>query len=254
MRVEERRSVTNAMGRVIYVSDDDPRGTALIEAGGNLNAGSQVMWAQLLAARSWDLVVDVGANYGEMLLGVDLPPGADIVAFEPDPAVRDHLERSLAEAGLRVDVRPEAVSSSVGTAEFLVDESWSGTSRLASGEAKRDGMARAEVSTTTLDTAFLDSTARSACIKVDVEGAEDLVLEGGALLFRRLDDVGLLIEIAHATAPQMLHWASEWRMYVLDLRSRQHIRVIPDGPEIDRLLAEPWVYRQDAILRPALDA
>jgi len=33
------------------------------------------MWQSLLAERPWTNVIDVGANYGEMLVGVELPRG-----------------------------------------------------------------------------------------------------------------------------------------------------------------------------------
>lgn len=248
------RSVTNAMGRTIYVCDEDPRGTALIEAGGDFNPGSLAMWGQLLRSRGWDLVVDVGANYGEMLLGVELPEAAEVVAFEPDPAVCAHLQASLAEAGVSVDVRAEALAATVGEAEFLVDPSWSGTSRLATGLGPDVGFRRALVPTTTLDAVFLSSTAKTACIKIDVEGAEDLVLQGGANLFRRLDDVAVLIEILHRSPEELVGWATTWRMYVFDLRSQQLIRVLPgDASETEHLLSQDWIYRQDAVLRPLLE-
>lgn len=253
-QVDVGRSVSNAMGRRIHVSDEDPRGTALIEAGGSFNPGSLAMWGQLLRSRAWDLVVDVGANYGEMLLGVEIPQTTEVVAFEPDPEVRAHLQASLADAGLLVDVRAEALAATVGEAEFLVDDSWSGTSRLATGDGSDEGLRRAVVPTTTLDAAFAASAARTACIKIDVEGAEDLVLRGGATLFRRLEDVALLIEILHRSAEELVAWATTWRMYVFDLRSQQLIRVVPgDAGDIERLLSQDWIYRQDAVLRPLVE-
>jgi FkbM family methyltransferase len=249
-QIEDTPAAINAAGRTIYVLEDDPRGQALIDAGGNLNAGSLAMWDELLQAGSWDLVVDIGANYGEMLLGVDLPPRAHVVAFEPDPRIRACLDRSVDGAGLAVEVRGEAVSAQVGEARFITDLSWSGTSRLATSPVTGAGEPSV-VATTTLDACFIESNAKAAVIKIDVEGAEDLVLEGGTSFLSRLRDVALLVEIAHRSPAELVDWSTHWRMYVFDLRSREFIRVLPGAvEEVERLLAQHWIYRQDAVLRP----
>ncbi|MFV0535336.1 MAG: hypothetical protein ACK5MR_17040, partial [Cumulibacter sp.] len=81
------------MGRRIYVAEGDARGDALIAAGGDFNPGSLHLWRQALELREWDVIVDVGANYGEMLLGVDLPVASRVIAYEPNPHVLPHLKR-----------------------------------------------------------------------------------------------------------------------------------------------------------------
>ena len=249
------RTVTNAKGRTIHLRDGDERADALLDSPGTLTQTTMAIWQGLLAERPWDLVVDVGANYGEMLLGVDLPPGAEVVAFEPEPRIRECLELSLRDAGLPVEVRPQAVSSEPGDVTFLVDDRWSGTSRLAAAEGPEADLRAVTVEATSLDVALLASEARTACIKIDVEGAEDLVLAGARGLVTRLDEVALLVEILHRQPEQLVAWARDWRMYVGDRRTAHLVRVPPgSAADIQVLLAQPWVYPQDAVLRAATGA
>jgi FkbM family methyltransferase len=53
------------------------------------------MWKLLIAADSWAHMIDVGANYGEMLVKVELTPAAKVIAVEPNPRVVPYLERTL---------------------------------------------------------------------------------------------------------------------------------------------------------------
>lgn len=245
--------VVNGLGHRIYVDPPDPRSEALRSAGGDLNPESLRLWRDLLGSDRWDLVVDVGANYGEMLLGVDLPTLATVIAFEPNEVVASHLSRSVREASLPVDVRLEALSDRVGEASFVVDTAWSGTSRLVSeGEVTdvhRSPLLR-RVSTTTLDEAIGLLGARRACMKIDVEGAEDLVLDGGQHVLSRLQELTIQIEILHRTPEEIASWTDVWRVYLRDVRTGALIRV--DGGRVEQLadlLDQPWIYRQDAVLR-----
>jgi hypothetical protein len=53
------------------------------------------MWRSLLAERPWTHVIDVGANYGEMLVGVELPRAATVIALEPNPfVILSHAEKT----------------------------------------------------------------------------------------------------------------------------------------------------------------
>ena len=60
---------------------------------------SRLQRACLLAERPWTHVIDVGANYGEMLVGVELPQAATVIALEPNPFVIPYLTRTPAGIG-----------------------------------------------------------------------------------------------------------------------------------------------------------
>lgn len=255
--VTDPYAVVNARGRRIYLDPGDPRAEVLKARNGDLNPHSLRLWQDLLGSRRWDVVVDVGANYGEMLLGVDLPPHATVLAFEPNDRVADHLARSLSEAGLAVDLQRMAVSDTAGEKAFLQHDRWSGSSHLLSAGPIAGGRVTdlaagptTLVPTTTLDEAIGPLGARRACLKVDVEGAEDQVLAGGRHIFPRLQEVAIHIEILHRTPEQIAAWTDDWRVYLYDLRTHALIRV--DGEVVERLaglLEQPWIYRQDAVLR-----
>ena len=121
-----------ANGRAIYINPQDGRGRSLVRRGGDVNPGSLVMWRSLLAERPWTHVIDVGANYGEMLVGVELPRAATVIALEPNPFVIPYLTRTLQQlSGVGVELMSKAASARSGTATLAIDRNWSGLSSIA---------------------------------------------------------------------------------------------------------------------------
>lgn len=127
-----------------------------------------------------DLFIDVGANVGSYSIWA-IEAGATVVALEPDPGAFDLLTRNIALNGYQADIRSVAVSDHAGTARFSIGLGV--LNHLVGGGEGR------EVETVTLDDVLGDRTA--AGVKVDVEGAEALVVAGAsrALSQRR---IGLL--------------------------------------------------------------
>ena len=179
--------------------------------------------------RSGDVVYDCGANlglYARYLVGT---LGArQVMAFEPVADNRALLAENLALGGIadRVTVLPVALADEDGTAEFQVDDvqSASGTlSKVTRGEPcvgrKNLGLGplTADVLCRRLDTVVKDLPCPDV-IKIDVEGAEALLLRGAAGLLRergpRLlvelhgaemarDVVTLLCELGYACAAKV---------------------------------------------------
>jgi FkbM family methyltransferase len=132
--------------------------------------------------RPGDVFWDIGANYGLMSIYVDRCFGGQVqtVAFEPNPSVAEELRRNIGVNGCRsIDVEELCLSNEIGTAKFYTsaDHSWNATliKQFASSTGEDIEI---EVPTSTLDECVRRITPPSV-IKLDVEGAEHLVVEGG---------------------------------------------------------------------------
>ena len=245
-------SVANALGRRVFVDPRDERGLRLLESGADANPHSMTMWRDLLASQTWDIVVDVGANYGEMTLGAATPQESTVVAFEPSERVLPYLRRSLDAAGVPVDVRALAVSDRGGDATLLLDSQWSGMSHLSGVQASDSTHPVTEQTcrTTTLDAEFAGGGFRTACIKIDIEGHEAAALAGATRWFEELDDCAVMIEVLHMDTQTLVDLSRSWRLYLRHLRTGRSVRIDGLDPQsLEALKVSGSFYLQDAILR-----
>ena len=127
------------------------------------------------------VVVDVGANVGYFsLLAAELVGSSGkVYAFEPEPGNHGVLQKNIEINSLsNIQVEEMAVSDNSGVADFFLSELDSGSHSLF-GDAARGIRESVQVTTTTLD-AFLEAEGwpNIDLVKIDVEGAEDLVFDG----------------------------------------------------------------------------
>ncbi len=131
------------------------------------------------------VVTDVGGHHGAFTLRAaeKVGPLGRVLAFEPNPASRRRLARNVAVNDLRhVTVYAEALSDRVGRARLFLsgDSSRSGNASL----VLRDGV-DGSAGTVEVEAARLDDVLEEAAIdrldvmKLDVEGSEQRVIEGG---------------------------------------------------------------------------
>lgn len=247
--------VTNGSGQRIYFDPADERGKQLAASGGNLTPLSLALWNIALGLRKWDLVVDVGCNYGEMLVSAKLPVGPEVVAFEPNPKVLPYLKRTLSDFGRPVTLIKRAVADVVrDSAPFVVDEVWSGTSGLPrhiSDQVFGHDHKRVHISVpvTTLDAEFAECSQTSVCIKIDVEGHELAVLTGARKLLDTAPNWAVVLEILHMPENKISELASTYALYVLNKQSNELVRLRGDHPhEIALQLASNLLYPQDALI------
>lgn len=234
-------------GHAIHVDPDDERGDRLRLLHGDVNPLSRVLWHRALRLHDWAAVVDVGVNYGEMLVEAPIPSAARVVGFEPNVALHQYLARTFIENGLVVELRSEALSDRAGTARFAVDSTWSGTSTLVPPtDADPERWTETEVPLTTLD-AILDG-ADSWCAKVDVEGAELAVLRGaGASLAK--GNWAVLVEVLHVAVHELARLAETHAAYLLDRRTHALVPVPGGNVKLTRdMLESGWLYPQDCLL------
>jgi FkbM family methyltransferase len=240
-------------GRRIYVDPSDQRAQALIKARGDFNPPTLALWQRLIDERAWTHIVDVGANYGEMLTGVTMPD-TRLIAIEPNPHLLPYLTRTLRESGLKIEVIAAAASDAAGTIAMSIDRTWSGMSSVIAGQSQSDGHV---IETHTVAATTLSQLIRERAqgvvrplVKLDVEGHEVAVLRGLEDVLPDLEEFAVLVEILHL-GDEDLDWIlSRFSLALLDLR--QNILVNADvdtAPALRGLLATGSLYRNDAVLR-----
>jgi|CXWL01.1.fsa_nt_gi FkbM family methyltransferase len=150
--------------------------------------------------RAGDTVVDVGANIGIYALWMSRFIGASgtLIAFEPSAECFSRLSRQVAQNGLdRIVLERKAVADV------------SGSMRLTRGrDMENRVLAESEVSddVEAVDVVTLDEYARTAAmkevnfLKIDVEGAEALVMDGADSLLRQKRIAVMQFEVE-------AHWA-----------------------------------------------
>jgi FkbM family methyltransferase len=131
-------------------------------------------------------VIDLGAHIGlfSVIAARLVGPEGKVFAFEPTDSTRKVLEQTIKRNSMRgrVEVRPEAVSETTGTAQFfqLQDEGSVANSLISYGELSRSGR---EIKVLSLDEFVAARGSRVNFLKIDVEGAELQVLRGAANTF-----------------------------------------------------------------------
>lgn len=143
-----------------------------------------------------DVVADVGAHIGfYSLLAARDAPHATVVAFEPDPYNAAALRANVRRSGARnVRIVERAAADRAHRATFRQNEATTGSSlvpRVVGIGPARD----IEVETTTLDAELGDLAGRRLLLKLDVEGAERLVLRGAAGSLRDAAAVTTIVEL-----------------------------------------------------------
>jgi len=151
-------------------------------AAGRYEAGTTAVLLRIL--RPGDLAVDLGANQGfhTLTMGVTVGPAGVVHAFEPHPRTFAYLVENVTSVGLPhvVTVHQAAAADREGTAAFRALEGQAAGSHLDIFEDDWTAELPGDlVDVRTVDVAgFLRSLPRRPrLVKVDVEGAELLLLE-----------------------------------------------------------------------------
>jgi FkbM family methyltransferase len=181
-----------------------------------------------------DLCVDVGANIGiySVLLSRMARDGA-VISFEPVSLNQQVLRLNLAlNEAANVEVRPMVLSDSVGHTDFAVSSDGAFSSLKSSTRKPHLSDIRCRMST--LDHEFPDR--RVDFVKLDVEGAELLVLKGGSGLLSTpgRKPRAILVEIAETNMRAYGYTASELlaclRALGYELHTIRGSQLVHDGP------------------------
>lgn len=182
-------------------------------------------------ARPGMTALDIGANFGfyTLLLAQAVGPAGAVHAFEANPHIARKLRKSVSVNGLSpwTHVHALALSNRAGETTFSFDPAFSGGGAIGAN-------AGADYETITVPTAPLDAILPPDLlpdmIKMDVEGAEALVLEGG----RRVFDSPRLSRVVTEFYPDAIARTIPPRAFLDHFLSRGfEIRLIaPDGPRV----------------------
>lgn len=174
------------------------------------------------------VVWDVGANVGMFTFAGSFRAGSSghVVAVEADLFLADLLRRSASIASpgrSKVVVLPVAISDSLGIAEFHIAKRGRSTNFLASASGStQTGGVRETVSvmTVTLDW-LMERLPPPNVLKIDVEGAENLVLAGANTLLSKVRPVILceIIDELADTCTSLLK-SHGYKLYDYENRSR----------------------------------
>ncbi len=141
--------------------------------------------------------LDLGANFGyfTILAGKLTGGNGNVYAFEPEPVNLSYLKKNILLNRLQnVTVVQKIVSNRSGVSILYLDERNLGGHTCAKGNIPIHYSRSLEVSATTLDD-FVDAeNLRVDFIKMDVQGAEGLVLEKSTKTFARFP-VKILMEL-----------------------------------------------------------
>lgn len=182
-----------------------------------------------------DNVLDIGANMGYMaVIAASLvAPQGRVLAFEASPQILPNLKRNIARNRCaNVYIHPFAVSDKSGTVTFnIAAES---RSALSSMRSLGDNGETVEVPSIAIDS-LLPQLPPIKLIKIDVEGAEQLALQGMIGLLKR-DRPYLVIELTDAwlralggsaAQVQALLRKNDYEFYTLKNGKLEHITEAP---------------------------
>lgn len=198
-------------GKCIFINPQDKRGVALMNSKGQLNSNSKKTWIYVSKLHPWDFVIDIGSNYGEMVVALDLEKKTKVYCYEANPELADnYLAKTIARLG---NENISLVQVALGEEEkddvdFYIDTVWSGTSGLSKQTSMKlhhgqDNTKAIKTKIRTLDReiGLADS---SALIKIDVEGNEKSVLLGALNNLKSCKHCLLMFESLHLSYQEFI--------------------------------------------------
>ncbi|MFQ5861378.1 MAG: FkbM family methyltransferase [Dehalococcoidia bacterium] len=216
-----------------------------------LAAGSYESDTRLLVGNSLGpgmTMLDLGAHVGYFSLIAARCVGSSgrVFAFEPQPRVYDVLVKNIKANGFHSTIRPvrKAVSNATGAAALLLAREGSGGASFYPIPGA-SSLEKVVVETTTLD-AFLaaEGWPRVHLMKMDIEGAEKVALEGMRELAKRNLTLKLIVEFAPlvqaaaGVTPEELFetlLALGFRKFWVIVRGLQPLSIPQDIPRLVRM-------------------
>ncbi len=202
--------VRTEVGFLLCAASDHALLACLLDTG-ELERGTRMLIQKYL--RPGDVYVDIGANIGmhTMAAARAMQGKGKIIAFEPFAGTMRMLEKSIFLNGFSgiTELHEAAVSNSDGRRLLFLGAA-SGHHSLYSLETQTQGsQGPIEVKVVSLESA-LPSSQRIDLLKIDAEGAELEVLEGGMNLITTNPDIALIVEFGPSHLRRVGHTPRQW--------------------------------------------
>lgn len=183
---------------------------------GDYEGSTQMSWLRHWLAPG-GVVIDSGANIGQMALYLAPLPSVTLFAFEPLPTAADWLDECLRyQPNWSVKVIRQGLSDSIGTLTMQVDGARSTTR---SDWYREKGFPCITAPMTTLDSFLEDGQIESVRLwKLDVEGHELAALEGARRHLERKSIAAILVELSDVEGPQRLLGSYGYSLYRIGRR------------------------------------
>lgn len=138
------------------------------------------------------VVLDVGANIGyyTLIAAKLVAENGRVFAFEPEPGNFSLLEKNVKLNGYKnIVLERKAVSNRTGKANLFLRD------KAGQHSICQPSMSHVEVETVSLDDYFRDFEREINLVKIDVEGAEPLVLQGMSELLTKYRRLKIIMEL-----------------------------------------------------------
>ncbi|MBK1814913.1 FkbM family methyltransferase [Luteolibacter yonseiensis] len=170
---------------LVEINPNDRRAQKMLirdGARGKVSKATKI-WRALAAHLQPTLVIDVGLNYGECMLGTTYGPDCRMIGFEANPGIFTLLERSIRHHPnhSQITLHNVLVSGvSGGSQPFFVDPDWSGTATAVRGLHNSPGVLVHELAVSSLDDRIpVEASDSARCLfKIDIEGYESKAMAG----------------------------------------------------------------------------
>lgn len=181
-------------------------------------------------------VCDIGANFGyyTLLMASTVGASGKVYSFEANPEIFRLLEKSVSVNGFRsrVDLHNVALAHAPGVMDFAFEPAYSGGGSVV-GAQPGPGRTIIQVRAERLDD-LVPPDASVQVMKIDVEGAEAMVLAGGRRLMSSADLKTVVMEFyapAIAAYRDPLEFLQELASYGFNLSVIEHSGSVPEAPD-----------------------
>jgi len=189
-----------------------------------------------------DIVIDIGANVGFFTTQAIQKGAKGVFAFEPDPSTFRALQHNCKDTH-HSELIQQALANRNGEVIFHSFNKRKGSCTIMDERAStiKDYSVSYPIKTRTLDSTFKlnDNSVKSLFIKIDTEGAEELIIEGGRQIIKRyIPKVAIASYHLPNESQRLIKLFNE-----IDSRYVHTITITPDGEEVTFFWVPPLFKR-----------